>query len=76
MTDSRIQLKIYDVTGSLVRDFSQPLSDIGYRSSVIWDARDDNGHRVPAGVYFVKLYTNPVEKISKKNIAQKIIKLE
>jgi hypothetical protein len=65
MTANRIQLKIYDVTGCLVRDFSQLLSDIDYRSSIIWDARDDHGLRVPAGIYFCTLESGTHNEITK-----------
>jgi hypothetical protein len=48
-------LKIYDVSGRLVRDFSKQLSVIGHQASVQWDGTDQNGRRVANGVYFVNL---------------------
>ena len=48
-------LKIYDVTGRLVRDYSKKLSVIGHQSSVIWDGTDEHGRQVAGGVYFVNL---------------------
>jgi hypothetical protein len=65
-----ISLKIYDVTGSLVRDFSQLLSDIGYRSSVIWDAKDDHNRKLSSGVYFIRLESGD-HKVTKKAILLK-----
>ncbi len=48
-------LKIYDVTGKLVKDFhhliTQPVNNI------IWDSRDDSGEKVSSGVYFLKFET-------------------
>jgi len=67
---SDITLKIYDVTGRLVKDFSLQLFDIGYRSSVIWYGDDCNGRKVPAGVYFVRLES------SHRNITEKIVKIK
>ncbi len=49
------ELKIYDVSGRLIRYFSQQLSDIGHPSSVRWDGTDNIGKRVPEGIYFVCL---------------------
>jgi len=51
----RAQLKIFDVTGRLVRDFSELISDIGHQSSVIWDGTDDRGRQLSNGVYFINL---------------------
>jgi hypothetical protein len=48
-------LKIYDVTGRLVKDLSAQLSVIGHPSSVLWDATDEHGRRLSNGVYFVSL---------------------
>jgi hypothetical protein len=73
--DSRQQsvvgIKIYDVSGRLIKEFSQPLSGIGHPSSVvIWYGDDQQGHQVPAGIYFLRLET------SNKSITKKIVKLE
>ncbi len=55
ITDMRnTELKIYDITGRLVKDFSGQLSAIGYQSSVKWDGRDDQSRRLPSGIYFLK----------------------
>ena len=51
----RAQLKIFDVTGRLVRDFSNQISVTGYQSSVAWDGKDDHGRQLSNGVYFVSL---------------------
>ena len=66
ITDSRpAVLAIYDATGRLVRDFTEQLSVISHRSSVIWDGVDDRGKRVPAGIYFVE-FSTPEQIISEK----------
>jgi hypothetical protein len=47
-----IELKIYDVTGRIVKDFYHPTH---LRSTPIsWNGTDDKGHKLPAGVYFVR----------------------
>ena len=59
------QLCVYDAMGRLVSDLSEQLSATGHLSSVIWDARDVHGRRVPAGVYFVKLTTDDYGSVQK-----------
>jgi hypothetical protein len=52
-----ITLKIYDVTGRLVRDLSQNLilGIVNNKSSLDWYGDESSGRKVPAGVYFVQL---------------------
>lgn len=47
-------LRIYDVTGRLVRELVSGRLEAGAQTTV-WDARDSNGRRVAAGVYFAQL---------------------
>ncbi|KPK72428.1 hypothetical protein AMJ87_04790 [candidate division WOR_3 bacterium SM23_60] len=56
--NSGFTLQIFDITGRLIKDFSNQTSVIGNRSSVIWHGNDERGRRLPAGVYFVKLDTD------------------
>lgn len=49
------QLEIYDITGRLVADLSKQVSVIDHQSSVRWNGMNDSGHRLPAGVYIIKL---------------------
>lgn len=46
-------LKIYDVTGRLVKQFEHELSASSFQS-ITWNGEDDTGRRVSAGVYFVR----------------------
>ena len=48
-----MELKIYDVSGKLVKEFNlkYTVSDI---QSVVWDSRDNSGNKLPRGVYFLK----------------------
>lgn len=58
-------LRIYDITGRVVKTFSNPLSTIGYPSSVNWDGTDLNGAKVASGIYFVRLEMGG-EKLTEK----------
>lgn len=48
------RVRIYDVGGRLVRTLTQGDFAAG-RHQATWDARDDRGHAVAAGVYYVRL---------------------
>ncbi|UCG29425.1 MAG: zinc-dependent metalloprotease [candidate division WOR-3 bacterium] len=60
-----MSLKIYDVTGKLVKDFSEQLSFSGYPSSAIWDGRDISGKTAPNGIYYVKFKAATYEETIK-----------
>jgi hypothetical protein len=51
----RIGLKIYDVSGRLVRNFLLPNSYLSSSPSVVWDGTDASNRRVSDGVYFCVL---------------------
>ncbi|MEO0184046.1 MAG: T9SS type A sorting domain-containing protein, partial [candidate division WOR-3 bacterium] len=48
---SEISLKIYDVSGRLVKSFNHLTN---YQSSIIWSGADDLGRNLPAGVYLIE----------------------
>ncbi len=48
-----ISLKIYSVTGQLVRMIKEAKSSGDF--SFIWDGRDERGKTVPSGIYFVRV---------------------
>ena len=62
-----IELKIYDVSGRLVCSF--PITDLCYQNnsmvSVCWDGKDDSGHKVSSGIYFVRLESGNIRLIEK-----------
>jgi hypothetical protein len=58
-----IALKIYDITGRLVKSFA--LSPMPLAQSVTWHGDDDAGRTVAAGVYFVKLTADGKETVEK-----------
>ena len=59
----RIELKVYDATGRLVKSFdhltNQPFNQ------VTWSGNDDVGRKVPAGVYFVRLNAGDLKIVDK-----------
>lgn len=58
------ELKIYDVTGRVLKTFSQ------LTGQIVWDGTDDTGRQVSEGVYFVQLRTSSF-KATKKVILLK-----
>ena len=52
-----VSLKVYDVTGRLVRTLTRAQSLEPGVYTVEWDGRSDRGLRVPSGVYFYRLVT-------------------
>jgi hypothetical protein len=62
------ELKIYDASGRLVRQFDYPT--IRQSDHVIWTGTDDIGNPLPAGVYFIQLDTD------KFKTTIKIVKLD
>lgn len=61
-------LKIYDVSGRLLRQFDYPR--IKLSDSITWDGKDKNGRELPNGVYLIRLETS-VYKETKKIILLK-----
>ncbi len=49
----RVQLKVYDVTGRLIRTLADRVFDAGPHN-LTWDGVDDHGSLVPRGVYFAR----------------------
>jgi len=58
-------LNIYDATGRLIRKFDDPTVNKSDRIS--WDALDQNGNRVPNGIYFIKLQSD------QKTVTKKVL---
>lgn len=61
-------LKIYDITGRLIRQFNDLFVQSG--NNIIWDGKDISGQSVPAGVYFVRLESGDCTQ------TKKVIKLK
>lgn len=75
-TAQRIELKIYDVTGRLVKDFYCSTPYALRPTRIIWDGTDNLGHKVPGGVYLVRLVADPVGKTVNYKETKKVIFLQ
>ena len=62
-----VQLKVYDVTGRLVKDLSGFTATVQGSDYIAWQGDDDLGQKVSAGVYFIRL------KTAAKDISHKIV---
>jgi hypothetical protein len=60
-----IDLKIYDTTGRLVKDFSRFTLDASRSTLLSWDGRDDLKRKLPNGVYFVRLVSGDSKQVEK-----------
>jgi flagellar hook assembly protein FlgD len=60
----RISLDIFDVNGRLVKAFTSVPADAGSHR-LTWNARDNNGNAVHAGIYLLKLQTGNYSQTTK-----------
>ena len=67
ITDKKLSLMIYDISGRLVRDLSADLVSciMDHASAISWNGTDQNGRSVPPGVYFCALKTGDQTEIVK-----------
>jgi hypothetical protein len=59
-----INLKIYDISGRLVKSFSL-LTETSFLPAVSWDGTDNQNRRLPSGVYFVCMETQDIKLVEK-----------
>ena len=52
--NSFVNITIYDMLGRKVKTLINETQDAGYRS-IIWDATDNNGEPVSAGIYLYQI---------------------
>ncbi len=50
-----VALKVFDAAGRLVRVLRDGARERADAHAAVWDGRDDSGHRVASGTYFVRL---------------------
>jgi predicted glutamine amidotransferase len=60
-----ISIRIYDITGRLVREFFFPYHAPGTQGSVLWDRTDACGDDVPAGTYVCHLTGRRIYDVKK-----------
>ncbi|MEO0136914.1 MAG: YCF48-related protein [candidate division WOR-3 bacterium] len=51
--DTGYMIKIYDVSGRVVKSFNLESCILNHESSITWFGDDDMGNNLPAGVYFI-----------------------
>jgi hypothetical protein len=64
LMNSRLRMKIFDITGRLVKQFDE-LNAQHKLDQIIWDGRDDAGKNLSAGVYFVQLEVGDYKQVKK-----------
>ena len=62
--DAMVSIKIYDMMGRVVKNLVSSSQGAGYRS-VIWNATDDQGQSVSAGVYIYTIETGTFRSTKK-----------
>lgn len=63
--ESMIMIKLYDVSGRLVRRFKYETHSGQRLAKIIWRGDDDFEHRVPSGVYFCQLQFKKEKEVAK-----------
>jgi hypothetical protein len=58
-------IKIYDVSGRLVKSFDLESCIMNHESAIFWFGDDDFGRRLPSGVYFVRLEAGDFKQVEK-----------
>ncbi|MBN1996686.1 T9SS type A sorting domain-containing protein [candidate division KSB1 bacterium] len=58
--DTQVKLKIYSMTGKVIRSLIDSFHSAG-RHSVVWNGRSDNGLAQPSGTYICKMVAGDVE---------------
>ena len=59
-----MELTIYDVLGKKIKTLSNKFENTGL-ISMRWDSKDQNGHRVASGIYFVSLVVQNQKQLKK-----------
>jgi len=67
--EEKIDLKIFDITGRVVKRSLDRSRDSSLYSLVVWDGTDDRSNELSAGIYFVQLRT------AQRSLTQKAVLL-
>ncbi|MEO0190556.1 MAG: T9SS type A sorting domain-containing protein, partial [candidate division WOR-3 bacterium] len=62
---SEISLKIYDVSGRLVKSFNPESCILNHASDIIWSSDDNLGRKLPSGVYFIDFKSDEIKEMEK-----------
>jgi len=60
-----IELKIYDITGRIVKDLTFPSALCSMPYALCWHGDDEAGHVVPAGIYFCRFTAGNISVVRK-----------
>ena len=70
-TPRQAEIKIYNIKGQLVKQYSiinsqlSPIQSGREQSSIEWDGKDENGNSLGSGIYFIKLETEKEVNVKK-----------
>lgn len=67
-------IKIYDITGKIVKMFDVKKIPKPERCEIKWNLRDDKGKKISAGIYFLEMTAEP-EEVSSEQIVREIKKI-
>jgi len=56
-----MELRVFDVSGRIVRTVTQPAPAGGGFGSIAWDGKDAHGQRAPDGVYFLRIHGGGID---------------
>lgn len=56
-----MELRVFDLSGRLVRTVTQPAPAGGGFGSIDWDGKDAHGQRAPDGVYFLRIHGGGID---------------
>jgi len=71
-TPGTVLLRVYDVTGRSVRTLVHDKLDAGFYT-IAWDACDDSGLHLPAGVYFISYRVESIDGIKEHHQVVKTV---
>ncbi|NOZ60390.1 MAG: T9SS type A sorting domain-containing protein [Calditrichaeota bacterium] len=63
----RVNLQIYNIKGQQIKKLVDSYQSAGYYQ-VLWDATDQNGMKVPSGIYFYQIHTDEFTQIRKMTL--------
>jgi hypothetical protein len=61
---AKIKISVYNIAGQLVKILANAEQDAG-SYMVLWDGRDDNGHQMSSGIYFINYNTLNINTTTK-----------
>lgn len=75
-TELNIDLKIYDLSGNLIKNIKEIKYSTGFRvNDMFWDGRNDAGSEIPRGIYVYKIIINSEDlKQTRESGFKKLVK--